>query len=109
MRSGELNVLVVFEEVTQEQDDVLNISAKWGEYAKAWCSALIAPGGEEAATKQTTSGNVWTLKTHWSQELAGVTVKMRARLADGRTLGIRSVVNDQMQNRELIVTCEEFA
>lgn len=107
MRMGQLNTLVVIEHKTREQDDVLNTPAKWEEFVKCWCSANGVGAGEIQPNQQTLAETVWTFETHWTEKLAGVTAAMRVALADGRKLGIKSVVNDKLQNRKLVITCEE--
>jgi head-tail adaptor len=109
MRIGELNTLVMIQHKTREQDDVLNKPAKWEEFAQCWCSANVpTAGGESQPNQQTIAQNIWSLETHWSPKLAKVTAVMRVVLPDQRVLGIKSVVNDRMQNRKLIITCEEL-
>lgn len=105
-----MNTLVEIQQKTREQDDVLNTPAKWEKFAKAWCSANVpTAGGESQPNQQTIATNAWILETHWIQELAGVTPAMRVVFPDKRTLGIKSVVNDRLQNRKLIITCEELS
>lgn len=110
MQIGALNTLVTVEHKTREADDVLNTPAKWEEFAKCWCSANApTPGSESQPNQQTITQTVWTFETHWTQKLGQVTTAMRLSLPDGRKLGIKSVVNERMQNRKLILTCEEAA
>jgi len=102
-----MNTLVEIQHKTRERDDLLNKDEKWDEFAKAWCKPTIEGGGESQPNRQTIATNTWTFETHWTEKLTGVTTKMRVKLPDGRVLGIKSVVNENMANRKLIITCEE--
>lgn len=106
MRCGDLNTLVSIEHKTRLQDDLLNRPEKWEEFASAWFAPAIAAGAESQPNQQTVSTNTSTWETHWSEQLSLVTPKMRFKLTDGRVLGIKSVVNEKMANRKLIITCE---
>jgi len=107
MRIGDLNTLVAIEHRTHAADDLLNLKEQWGQFAKCWCACAVEAGSETAPDRQTLATNAWKLTTHWTEQLAGVTAEMRARLPDGKVLPIKSVVNEQNQNRTLIFTCEQ--
>jgi SPP1 family predicted phage head-tail adaptor len=106
MRAGDARTLVVIEHVTVPASDRRGTAEKWEEFAKAWCKCEVEGGDESQPNDQTVGTNTWTLTTHWTPKLSGVTTRMRVLLS-GKTLPIQSVVNVLQLNRELVFTCEE--
>jgi len=99
---------ITIEHIVSPADDLLNTSEVWGDYvANVRCEAKIEGGSEGAVDKQNTARNVWTFKSHWTPKLGATTPLMRAKLVDGKTLPIKSAINEGQLNRAMIITCEE--
>ena len=100
-----MRILVTFEQIASERDDVLGTPEVWETFGRAWCEAKTQPGGETLAGAQQQATNQITLRTPWTPALAQLTANMRAVLPDGRQLGIQSATNEDLANRALVIMC----
>lgn len=99
---GEMTTLVTFQHKTAERDDVLRKPAKWEDFDEAWCAYEAADGAESQPEKQTIATQAARWRTHWTDDLARVTTRMRMKLDNGELWEIKSIENPGRMNRELV-------
>jgi head-tail adaptor len=102
-----MRTLVTIEQKTTERSDVEATPEQWGEFAKAYCEVLITAAGETLESGQPAAETTYVLTTHWTPTLGTMTAAMRVSVPGGPPLGIRSVVNTNLENKELVITCVE--
>lgn len=107
MSLGKRNILLEIEHKTAERSDVNNTKAEWGTFTKLWCEAITQGSGEPIEGGRQLAETTYTFKTHWTPKAGQVTADMRAKLPSGQLLGIRSAVNENLENKTLVLTCIE--
>jgi SPP1 family predicted phage head-tail adaptor len=98
------NKLVIIQEEAETLDPQTGEPLPgWGAFATPWMSCEPMTGNERALAQQTIAVGSHRFKCWY---IAGVTAKMRLSM-DGRHFNIKSVINIEEANRELIIMADE--
>lgn len=99
--AGRMRTLVTVERRARLADDLTGQSAQWEVLGKPWCAVEIDDGNEPVEGQQRQTQNTVILRTHWTEQLAGITPADRVRMPTGEVLGITSAVDPDLTCREL--------
>lgn len=103
MRAGQLRHSVTIEQATESQNAIGEAIQTWTTFAKRRASVQPFQGREFWSAKQFNAESNLRVRLRY---LTGLTTKMRISW-NGRLFDIRSIVNADERNRELILIVEE--